>query len=118
MEPVEIRDIQYILAVWQERSISRAAEKCYISQPALSKIVKRVETGLGTAIFDRGSVPLRVTPEGEVFLDYFKRIKELYGEMEQYRADICREPTYVGSNGGRPAKVIKDHPPIRHAPFC
>ena len=91
MEPVEIRDIQYILAVWQERSISRAAEKCYISQPALSKIVKRVETGLGTAIFDRGSVPLRVTPEGEVFLDYFKRIKELYGEMEQYRADICRQ---------------------------
>lgn len=43
METIEIRDIQYVLAVCEEGSFSRAAERCYISQPALSKIVKKVE---------------------------------------------------------------------------
>ena len=55
MEPVEVRDMLYILGVCEERSFSRAAEKYYISQPALSKIVKRVEGNLGAQIFDRSS---------------------------------------------------------------
>lgn len=37
MDPVEFRDIAYILAVSEEQGFSRAAEKYYISQPALSK---------------------------------------------------------------------------------
>lgn len=75
MEPIEVRDMLYILAVCEERSFSRAAEKYYISQPALSKIVKRVEGNLGVRIFDRGLVPIRITPEGAVFkrkLPFFK----------------------------------------------
>lgn len=90
MEPIEIRDMLYILAVCEERSFSRAAEKYYISQPALSKIVKRVEGNLGTRIFDRGLVPLKITPEGEVFVEYFKKMKELHQEMEQYCEEIRR----------------------------
>lgn len=43
MEPIEFRDMAYVMAVYEERSFSRAAERCYISQPALSKMVKRVE---------------------------------------------------------------------------
>ena len=64
MEAVEFREMELILAVSEERSFTRAAEKNYISQPALSKIVRRVEKNLGAAVFDRGSSPLRVTPEG------------------------------------------------------
>ena len=54
MEPVEFREIAMILAVGEELSFTRAAEKSYISQPALSKIVRKVEKNLGAAIFDRG----------------------------------------------------------------
>ena len=43
MEPIEFKDIRYILAVENAGSFSRAAEKEYISQPALSRIVKKVE---------------------------------------------------------------------------
>lgn len=90
MEPVEVRDMLYILAVCEERSFSRAAEKYYISQPALSKIVKRVEGNLGTQIFDRGSVPLRVTPEGEVFVEYFRKMQDIQREIESYCDEMRR----------------------------
>lgn len=90
MEPVEVRDMMYILAVCEERSFSRAAEKYYISQPALSKIVKRVEGNLGTRIFDRGSVPLRVTPEGEVFVEYFRKMQNIHQEIALYCEELRR----------------------------
>lgn len=90
MEPVEVRDMLYILAVCEERSFSRAAEKYYITQPALSKIVKRVEGNLGTQIFDRGSVPLKVTPEGEVFVEYFRKMQEIQEEIESYCNEMRR----------------------------
>ena len=52
MEAVEFREMELILAVSEERSFTRAAEKNYISQPALSKIVRRVEKNLGAAARD------------------------------------------------------------------
>ena len=82
MEAVEFREMELILAVSEERSFTRAAEKNYISQPALSKIVRRVEKNLGAAVFDRGSSPLRVTPEGERFLGFFR-------QMQALRHDHC-----------------------------
>lgn len=85
---IEIRDMMYILAVCEERSFSRAAEKWYISQPALSKLVKRVEDNLGAQIFDRSSVPLKVTPEGEVFIEYFGRISDIEEEIRLYCRDL------------------------------
>lgn len=93
METIEIRDIQYVLAVCEEGSFSRAAERCYISQPALSKIVKKVEKNLETVLFDRSSLPLTVTPEGEIFIDYFRRIQSLYREMEQQSNELRKKKT-------------------------
>lgn len=43
MYPIEIKDTQYVIAVARERSFTRVAENYFISQPALSKIIKRVE---------------------------------------------------------------------------
>lgn len=102
MEPVEVRDMLYILAVCEERSFSRAAEKYYITQPALSKIVKRVEGNLGTQIFDRGSVPLKVTPEGEVFVEYFRKMQEIQQEIESY-CDEMRRHRKCDLNIGAPS---------------
>lgn len=90
MEPVEFREMDMILAVSEELSFTRAAEKIFISQPALSKIVRRVERNLGTAVFDRGSSPLRVTPEGERILEYFRRMRAVRDEMERYCGELRR----------------------------
>lgn len=75
MDPVEFRDIAYILAVSEEQGFSRAAEKYYISQPALSKTVRKAEQKLGVTLFDRGSVPLKLTPEGARVIEYFRRLQ-------------------------------------------
>jgi len=84
MEPIEFREIAMILAVSEELSFTRAAGKNYISQPALSKIVRKVEKNLGAAVFDRGSSPLRITPEGQRFIEYFRRLEQVRNELEKY----------------------------------
>ena len=84
MDPIEFRDMTYVMVVYEERSFSRAAERCYISQPALSKVVKKVEKLLGFEIFDRGSSPLKVTPEGESVIEYFLKMQEVQMELERF----------------------------------
>lgn len=47
MEPVEFRDMEYVMAVHEEQSFSGAARKHFISQPVLSRVVRKVERNLG-----------------------------------------------------------------------
>ena len=84
MEPIEFKDVKYVLAVENAGSFSRAAEKEYISQPALSRIVKKVEQELGLLIFDRSSMPLQLTPEGREVTAYFRRMLDVQKELEEY----------------------------------
>ena len=58
---MEIRHFHYIRTIYEMGSISRAAEKLYISQPSLSQLLKSVEKKVGAPLFDRGSQPLRPT---------------------------------------------------------
>ncbi len=84
MEPIEFKDINYVLAVESAGSFSRAAEKEFISQPALSRIVKKVEQELGLLIFDRSSFPLKLTPEGQEVTAYFRKLLKVQRELEEY----------------------------------
>ena len=59
------RDLQYIVAVAEHASISRAADACAITQPALSERIKRIEHTLDVELFERNRRSLSVTPVGE-----------------------------------------------------
>jgi len=59
------RDLQYIVAVAEYGSVSRAAEACAITQPALSERLKRIESTLDVELFERSTRALTVTPVGE-----------------------------------------------------
>jgi LysR family hydrogen peroxide-inducible transcriptional activator len=59
------RDLQYVVAVAECGSVSRAAEACAITQPALSERIKRIETTLGVELFERNKRSTRVTAVGE-----------------------------------------------------
>lgn len=102
MEALQLRSISYLLAVYEEKSFSRAAEKCYISQPALSKMVKKTESILGAVIFDRSSTPLQVTKEGAVFIAYFQKMMEIQNEMKQY-SKLLHEQRRGDLNVGAPS---------------
>lgn len=62
---------EYIYEVYRERSISKAARKLYISQPALSEVVKRTEEKIGAKIFERSVSPLGLTEAGEAYIAAF-----------------------------------------------
>ncbi|RCW68566.1 LysR family transcriptional regulator [Pseudorhodoferax soli] len=64
------QDVSYYLAVAKEGHLGRAATACGISQPALSKALKRIESTAGVRLIERGSHGAKLTPAGETFLDY------------------------------------------------
>ena len=49
------REMEYVYAVYKERSFTKAAQKMYISQPSLSAMVKKAEKKIGLPLFDRSS---------------------------------------------------------------
>ena len=68
------RELEYVYAVYQERSFTKAARKLYLSQPAISAMVKKAERKIGTPIFDRSTSPLTLTPAGEYYIRQAEKI--------------------------------------------
>ena len=63
-----------IYEIYLEGSISKAAEKLFISQPAMSNQLLKVEKEIGIKIFDRSTIPLRPTYAGKKYLDYIHQV--------------------------------------------
>ena len=80
---MELRQLRYFVAVAEERSISRAAERLWIAQPGLSTQVRRLETELGIQLFHRHSRGVELTPTGELFLE---RARAALAAAEEARA--------------------------------
>lgn len=80
---------EYFIAIAEDGSISKAAEKLYISQPSLSKYLKNLEKKVGVALFERTARSMRLTAEGQLFLKYVKEVaqreKRLLRDFEDVR---------------------------------
>ena len=81
------RGMEYVYAVWKERSFSSAAKKLYISQPALSNSIKRVEDKVGTPLFDRSTSPIQLTDVGQEYLHAVEQILAIQENFSHYLAD-------------------------------
>ena len=69
-----IRQLEYLVALAHEKHFAHAAERCEISQPALSLAVKQIESELGVAIVQRGNRFRGFTTEGEIVLKWARRV--------------------------------------------
>lgn len=82
------RDKDYVYAVYQERSFSKAAARLYISQPSLSAKIKKIESELGAMIFDRSTSPLRLTEFGEKYIEAITEVNSIEHRIENLVNDI------------------------------
>ena len=71
-----LNELRYIIAVAQELNFRRAAEKAFISQPALSLGIQKLEEELGVRIFERGKNEVTVTPVGMEIIEHAQRALE------------------------------------------
>lgn len=80
-----LRQIQAVIAVCEEGSFTRAAEREHATQSGISQHVSAVEKALGVALFDRSTTGVRPTPAG---LRYYKRCVDAVGMLENAEEDI------------------------------
>lgn len=80
---LNIREIEYVLTIAQEGSITKASQKLYIAQPSLSQTLKRVESEFNVSLFTRVKGRLRLTPEGEVFVKSGQEILEIMQALNE-----------------------------------
>ncbi|HEY8074353.1 MAG TPA: LysR family transcriptional regulator [Labilithrix sp.] len=71
---MSLSQIETFVTVVQTKSMSRAAERLHVAQPALSRQIKSLEEELGTRLFARTSRGMALLPEGEIFLEHARRI--------------------------------------------
>lgn len=81
-------DMQYIYEIYRSGSFSKAAEKLYITQPALSIAVAKVEASIGMPLFDRSTRPVTLTQAGRIYIDAVEKARNLEQDLEQQFADI------------------------------
>ena len=88
------RSMDYIYEVYKERSFTSAAKNLYISQPALSAAVKKVESKVGAELFDRNSSPIALTDAGRAYIDEAERIYAIQKDFIRELSDL--EDSRVG----------------------
>lgn len=106
---MELRVLQYFLAVAREQSISGAAEFLHLSQPTLSRQLKDLEEELGKQLFIRGNRKITLTEEGVLLRKRAGEILELVKKTEQEIAlsdDTVAGDIYIGAGETDAIRVI------------
>ena len=121
---MDIRTMQYYLAVVREGTISAAAEALHVAQPSLSRQMKDLEEALGAALFVRGNRKITLTEEGMVLR---KRAEEMVRLMQRTEEEISQVKNHVSGSvrigagesksfhylSRTAASIAKEHPDIR-----
>ncbi len=78
-----LTELKFIVAVAQERNFRRAAEKCFVTQPALSLAIKKLEQELNVIIFERSRSDVNLTEIGEKIVEQAERVIEETARIKQ-----------------------------------
>jgi DNA-binding transcriptional LysR family regulator len=71
---MELRQLEYFIAVASEMNFSRAAQRAHVVQSAISASVGKLEKELGVELFDRSRQQIKITPAGELFREHARRV--------------------------------------------
>ena len=121
---MDIRTMQYYLAVVREGTISAAAQALHVAQPSLSRQMKELEDELGTALFVRGNRKITLTEEGMVLR---RRAEEMVRLMQLTEDEISQIKNHISGSvrigageswsfhylARTAASLLEEHPDIR-----
>ena len=121
---MDIRTMQYYLAVVREGTISAAAEALHVAQPSLSRQMKELEEELGASLFVRGNRRINLTEEGMILR---KRAEEMVRLMQMTEEEISQVKNHISGSvrigagesysfhylSRTAASLAEDHPDIR-----
>lgn len=80
---MSLTELKFIVAVAQERNFRRAAEKCFVTQPALSLAIKKLEDELNVIIFERSRSDVTMTEIGEKIVEQAEKVLEETARIKQ-----------------------------------
>ncbi len=88
---MNIQQIEYLLAVNKYRSFSKAAENIFVTQPALTIQIRRLEDELGVELFDRNKKPLEPTEIGERIIEQARFLQKNIEKLSDIVSEFKRE---------------------------
>lgn len=94
---------EYILAVAEEKNLTKAARRLYISQPGLTAYINKLEQYLGIKLFDRAASPIRVTEAGALYISKMQEIQKQEALLRMTLQDMGSEHRVfrIGMGGTR-----------------
>ncbi len=96
---MNLRHLRIFKAVCEEESITKASEKLFMTQPAVSHAINELESYLGICLFDRISRRLYLNETGKLFLAKVIRLLDLYDDLEQNSKELEDNATIkIGSS--------------------
>lgn len=77
MDDIEVRELRYFIAVAEELGIARAAQRLGMTQPPLSRAIRKIERRLGVQLFERGQRHITLTPAGHTLFDEARSVLDV-----------------------------------------
>ena len=117
---MDLKKIEYIVKIDDEHSITRAAEKLFVTQSALNQQLLRLEKELGAPLFHRSKVDMRPTEIGQVYLDNAReilRIKQRTYNLINDMTDAKKGRLSIGFTPGRGSEMFTHVYPSFHQAY-
>ncbi len=92
---VTLRQLQYVIAVAETGSFSKAADICHAEQSTISQQVRTLEEKLGVQIFDRNTLPIKLTKDGE---NIVSKATYIIGKVEELIEPFKPKPNKVSTD--------------------
>lgn len=91
MENIDFLEAKVLLTVIEEKSVSAATKKLTLSQPAISKLIMRIEQNYNIIIFDKNKRPWQLTPAGLVFEEFLNTIVKEHARLLKNLSDVVKD---------------------------
>lgn len=77
-----LRELKVFVSVYENQSISKAAERLYMTQPTLTRIIQNIESEVNSQLFKRTRDGLKPTVAGEIYMENAQKLIEMYRHLE------------------------------------